>query len=212
MKTTHLVSRVLVAAALVGAASCGKVVRSSTAPVLLVIDQLNGLRGSASTGTPTSNLVSDVLTLVTSGGSCTVASPCPTVFADTGQVLMHMVPKDIGTNPTTPTSPSTNNQVTITRVHVAYRRTDGRNQEGVDVPYAFDTGVTFTVPQSGQVTFGFPLVRSQAKEEPPLLALVTNGLVISMIGDVTFYGQDVVGNAINVTGSINIDFANFGDF
>ena len=26
-----------------------------------------------------------------------------------------------------------------------------------------------------------------------------------------FYGQDVVGNAVTATGSINIDFANFGD-
>jgi hypothetical protein len=119
--------------------------------------------------------------------------------------------KDIGSG-TTPPSPSTNNQVTITRVHVSYRRTDGRNQEGVDVPYGFDTGVTFTVPQTGTITFGFPLVRSQAKEEPPLAALVTNGKVISMIGDVTFFGTDVVGNAVSISGSINIDFANFGDF
>ncbi|HXD73654.1 MAG TPA: hypothetical protein VN628_07955, partial [Vicinamibacterales bacterium] len=146
------------------------------------------------------------------GGTCTTANPCPTIFSDTGQVVMHMVPKDIGVSATTPTTPSTNNQVTINRVHVSYRRTDGRNQEGIDVPFAFDSAVTFTVPASGQVTSGFILVRSQAKEEPPLLALVTNGLVISMIGDVTFYGQDVVGNAVTVTGSINIDFANFGDF
>jgi hypothetical protein len=29
---------------------------------------------------------------------------------------------------------------------------------------------------------------------------------------VTFYGQDRVGNAISVMGTIQIDFANFGDF
>jgi hypothetical protein len=212
MKPTQLVSGVLAAAALVTATtSCGKVVRSSTAPVLLVIDQLNGVRGTASGGTTGASLVSDVFTLVTSGGTCTTTSPCPTVFADNGQVVMHMVLKDIGANTTTPTSPSTNNQVTIDRVHVSYVRSDGRNQEGVDVPYAFDTAVTFSVPQSGQVTANFPLVRVQAKQEPPLMALRTNGQVLSMIGMVTFYGQDVVGNAISATGSIAIDFSNWGD-
>src|SRR6185312_10154449 len=212
MKATQLCFRVLLAAALAAAAAaCGKVVRGSSAPVLLVIDQLNGLRGSATTSSAASSLVSDVFTIVTSGGTCTTTNPCPTVFADGGQVIMHMVPKDIGVSATTPTSPTTNNEVTISRIHVSYVRSDGRNQEGVDVPYAFDTAATFTVPQSGQVTFSFPLVRVQAKQEAPLMALRTNGQVLSMIGNVTFYGQDVVGNAISVTGSISIDFANWGD-
>jgi hypothetical protein len=212
MKATQFASRVLLAATLVAATtSCGKVVRSSSAPVLLVIDQLNGLRGSSSTSTAASSLVSDVFTLVTSGGSCTTASPCPTIFADNGQVVLHMVPKDIGTSSTTPASPSTNNEVTIQRIHVAFTRSDGRNQEGVDVPYAFDTVATGTVPQSGQLTLNFPLVRVQAKQEPPLMALRTNGQVLSMIGNITFYGQDLVGNAISVSGSIAIDFANWGD-
>ncbi len=35
---------------------------------------------------------------------------------------------------------------------------------------------------------------------------------LEAICDVTFYGQDQVGNEINVTGSILIEFGNFGDF
>ena len=212
MKTMRTLFRALTAAALMAATtSCGSVVRSSRSPVILVIDQLLGLRGQVTTSVASSNLISDVHTLVTSGGVCTTASPCPTVFGDTGQAQIHLVLKDIGLPGTTPTA-TTNNAVTIDRVHVAYRRTDGRNQEGVDIPYAFDTAVTATVPSSGSnVTFGFPLVRVQAKVEAPLAALVTNGQILSMIAEVTFYGQDTVGNSVTVAGAINVDFGNFGD-
>ena len=211
MKAMRIFHRALTAAALLAATtSCGSVVRSSRSPVLLIIDSLLAVRGAASAGAATSNLSSDVLTLVTSGGVCTTASPCPTVFGDAGQAQLHLILKDIGLLGTT-VAPSTNNQVTITRVHIAYRRTDGRNQEGVDVPYAFDAATTATVPPSGTVTVGFPLVRTQAKQSSPLIELRTNGQVISVICEVTLYGTDAVGNEVDVTGGINIDFGNFGD-
>ena len=54
-------------------------------------------------------------------------------------------------------------------------------------------------------------MRHTAKEESPLVQLKTNGVIISTIADVTFYGRDQVGNEISVTGSIRIDFGNFGD-
>jgi hypothetical protein len=210
MKSIHILSRAFAAAALIAATmSCGNVVRNSRSPVMLVINNLQATRGAATQGQPGSNLVSDVFTLVTSGGTCTQAAPCPTIFADTGTVTMSLALKDIGaTNAATATS---NNQVTINRVHVAYRRTDNRNQEGVDVPYGYDTASTATVPASGTVQFGFIIVRSQAKEEPPLLQLRTNFQIISAIIDVTFYGTDLVGNEVSATGSIGVDFANFGD-
>ena len=158
----------------------------------------------------TTQLSSDVLTLVTSGGLCTTVNPCPTVFSDSGTAALHIVLKDIGAVGTTPT-PSTNNAVTITRVHVAYRRSDGRNQEGVDVPYAFDTASTATLTGSTTVTIGYPLVRIQAKQESPLMPLRTNGQILSVIAEITFYGQDLVGNTVSAVGYINIDFGNFGD-
>jgi hypothetical protein len=210
MKSIRIFSRAFAAAALIAATiSCGDVVRNSRAPVILVVNSLTGTRGAATPGQPSSNLTSDVFTLVTSGGTCTQAAPCPTVFTDSGTATLSLALKDIGvTNAATPTS---NNQVTINRVHVAYRRTDGRNQEGVDVPYAYDTAATATVPATGTVQFGFIIVRIQAKEEPPLLQLKTSLGVISAIIDVTFYGTDLVGNAVSATGSIGVDFANFGD-
>ena len=39
--------------------------------------------------------------------------------------------------------------MTIDRYRVSYRRADGRNMQGVDVPYTFDSAVTFTVPTQG---------------------------------------------------------------
>jgi len=212
MKTMRTLTRALTVAALVaGSVSCGNVVRNSRAPVILVIDNLLAIRGAAGAGgTAVSTLSSDVLTLVTSGGVCTTANPCPTIFQDNGQAGVHIVMKDIG-QPGVTVDPSTNNAVTITRVHVSYRRTDGRNQEGVDVPYGFDAASTVTITGTSSVSFGFPLVHASAKQDPPLMALRTNGQIISTIADVTIYGQDTVGNAVSAVGSISIDFANWGD-
>lgn len=197
--------------ALVAAASwsCGDVVRQSRAPVLLVIDSLSAAPGS-DPNTFSNILASDVLTNVTSPAPCTVTAPCPTIFNDPGQVVLRLSLKDIGPS-NAPLAPSTNNEVTINRFHVAYRRADGRNTPGVDVPYAFDGAATGTVPVTGTMTLGFQMVRNQAKQEPPLIQLATNGLFISTIADVTFYGRDQVGNDVSVTGSMEVDFANFGD-
>ena len=79
------------------------------------------------------------------------------------------------------------------------------------MPYAFDGAVTGTVPVGGTLSLGFELVRHDAKMEAPLAALATNPQIITTIADVTFYGRDVVGNEINVTGSIQVDFGNFAD-
>jgi hypothetical protein len=205
----RIIKRIVVTMAAVAAASCGDVVRSGRAPVFLVVDSLAGARG-ASPDKFTSTLSSDVLTNVTTPAPCTTDSPCPTIFGDGGQVVLRISPKDIG-QAGTPTTPSTNNEVTITRVHVSYRRTDGRNIQGVDVPYAFDSATTGTVPATGLATLGFVLVRNTAKQESPLVQLETNGIIISTVADVTFFGHDQVGNDISVTGSIGIEFGNFGD-
>ena len=212
MTRMRIMNRILAGAAIaiVAAAtvSCGDVVRSSRSPVFLVIDTLGGARGPSTT--IGSTLSSDVITNVTTPAPCTVDSPCPTIFADVGEATLRIVPKDIGPA-ATPATPSTNNEVTITRVHIAYRRADGRNVEGRDVPYAFDGAATGTVPASGTLKLGFLLVRVIAKAESPLVQLQSNGIIITTIGDVTFYGQDRVGNDVSVTGSIQIEFGNFGD-
>jgi len=206
----RIINRIVVTVAAVAAASFGDVVRSGRAPVFLVIDSVQASRGGPTTGTFTSTLSSDVITLVTTPAPCTTDNPCPTIFGDSGQASLRLSPKDIGPAGA-PTTPSSNNEVTITQIHISYRRTDGRNTPGVDVPFAFDTASTATVPAASAVTIGFPLVRNTAKEESPLVQLKTNGVIVSTIADVTFYGRDQVGNDISATGSIGIAFGNFGD-
>jgi hypothetical protein len=187
--------------------SCGDVVRQGKSSVFLVLDLLEGQRGAATPEPPTTTLLSDVLTYVRTPAPCTTTSPCPTIFNDLGIATLRLSAKDI----TNATGPTTNNQVTINRYHVSYRRADGRNTMGVDVPYAFDGAATGTVPASGKLELGFELVRHMAKEESPLVQLVNGPTIITTIADVTFYGRDQVGNDISVSGSIQIDFGNFGD-
>jgi hypothetical protein len=193
------------------AVSCGDVVRQGSSPVFLVIDQMQGIRGGPQAGTPSSSLVSDVITNVTTPLPCTNDSPCPKIFGDSGSATLRAPLKDIGNGATT-LAATTNNEVTINRVHVSYTRADGRNTEGVDVPFAFDTAVTGTIPANGTAAFGFELVRNVAKQEAPLVALKTSSNIIGAIANVTFYGTDRTGNAIQVTGTIGVQFGNFGDF
>jgi len=68
-----------------------------------------------------------------------------------------------------------------------------------------------TVPASGTATVGFELVRSIAKQESPLVQLITSPNIINTIANVTFFGRDRVGNEVNATGSIQINFGNFGN-
>jgi hypothetical protein len=190
--------------------SCGSAVRDGRAPVYLVIDQMQGIRGAATSGTPASTLVSDVITNVTVPPPCSAIAPCATIFGDNGSVTLRAPLKDVVTQ-TTPAGPTTNNEVTVTSYHVEYTRADGAKREGVDVPYAFDGAATGTIQSGGTLTLGFALVRVTAKQEAPLVQLRNNPLFITMIAKVTFYGKDRVGHDVAVTGQIQIDFGNFGD-
>ncbi len=190
--------------------SCGDVSRQGRAPVYLVIDSLQGISGGGTAGTPSGFLLSDVLGSRTAPAPCSASTPCPTVFNDSGTATLRLSVKDLGTA-TSPTTATSNNEVTINRYRVSYKRSDGRNTPGVDVPYAFDGAATGTVPKGGTFALAFELVRHAAKEEAPLVQLIYNSSIITTIADVTFYGRDQVGNEVNVTGSIQVDFGNFGD-
>jgi hypothetical protein len=185
--------------------SCGDVVRQGKAPVYLVIDRLVA-RSGAKPSDPASNyLQSDVLTMVTTPSPCSTDSPCPTIFSDPGTVDLRALQKNVSA-----TSPSTNSEVTINRYHVTYRRADGLNTPGVDVPYGYDGTVTGTTVD-GKLELIFELVRHVTKMESPLSQLSTNPGVITTLAEVTFYGHDQVGNDVTVSGNIQVDFGNFGD-
>jgi hypothetical protein len=183
---------------------CGDVVRQGRSPVFVVIDTLSAARGNTPQ-TLAANLLSDVLTNVTQPPPCTTATPCPTTFNDVGVAVLSLAMKDVSVAPTT------NNQVTIHRYRVDYARTDGRNIAGVDVPYGFDGATTVTIPPGGTASVGFEIVRNAAKQEAPLVQLINGANILDTIATVTFYGTDQVGNAVSVSGTIRVSFANFAD-
>ncbi len=206
MKCRGWMLAVLLAAG--AAAGCGDVARSGRSPALVVIGSLEAASGASPT-TFGGTLDSDVITNVTRtvGGAQVLE---PTVFSDVGRATLRLTLKDPGV-PGNASSPSSLNQVTITRYQVTFRRSDGRNTPGVDVPQPFDSAVTVTVPADGTTTATFELVRNTAKQEAPLSALRSSGVVIATVADVTFIGRDLAGNTVTVTGSIGVQFGNFGD-
>jgi hypothetical protein len=205
MPHMRIVHRLLIVAALMAATiSCGDAVRNGSSPAFITVMSFQALAKNT-TATPTSTLLSDVQVLVISPAPCSASTPCPTVFDDFGQITLQLTPKN------TLVAPTTNNQVTMTRYHVDFTRADGLNTPGVYVPFGFDGALTTTVPPTGQATVSFELVRHVAKEESPLVQLITSGTVINTIASVTLYGTDQVGNAVTVTASMSVEFGNFGD-
>jgi hypothetical protein len=192
----------------VGLSSCAsELTRTGSSPAFIVIESLQGASGASPDefGSP---LFSDVITLVqgqVNGQQVLV----PTVFNDLGQARVRVSMK----NPTNPTGPTPINSITINRYRVVYRRADGRNTAGVDVPHPFDGATTFTVAADSIGTFGFEAVRHQAKQEPPLRNLAGDGgaQIISTIAEITFYGQDQAGNEVSATGMMSVNFGDFGD-
>jgi hypothetical protein len=206
--TSNLVKFVALSTLAAFAASCGEFTRQGQSPALIVIRSLEVASGA----TPSQlggTLNSDVVIMVTTS-PCSVEFPCATLVNDVGEVTMSLLLKDPGV-PGLAANPSFLNSVTINRYRVEYVRSDGRNVPGVDVPYPFDSALTFTIPNDGSATAGFQIVRHTAKVEAPLKTLATNGNIISTIAYVTFYGRDQAGNDISAVGSVGIDFGDFAD-
>jgi hypothetical protein len=179
---------------LLASAGCGDLTREGTGSGYLIVDVLEAAPG-AQPEEFGGNLQSDVITVVDD-----VAS----VFNDIGLVTVRLAMKD------PLLTPSSTNAITINRYRVEYKRADGQNRPGIDVPFPFDGGMTLTV--SGDAVSGsFEIVRHVSKLEAPLRALATSGVIISTIAEVTFYGRDQTGREVSVSGRILIDFGNFAD-
>jgi len=174
-------------AALLALTSCSDAIRTGQSPSYLI---LQSLTGGQNAGIVQSDVISDTGTVVQDNGLATI------------QVAL----KDPQASDPTPI-----NSITLTQYHVEYVRSDGHNVQGVDVPFAFDGGVTQTVAAGSTGQVPFTLVRIQAKLEAPLAALAGHRgqEVISTIAHVTFYGQDQNGRAVSVTGNIEVDFADW---
>jgi hypothetical protein len=176
----------LVIAGTILVSSCSDAVRQGTGSSYLVMTTLTG--GTDNTATVESDVLSD------EGG----------ILQDSGQATLTLQMKDPNG-----LGPSPVNSITITQYRVEYVRSDGRNVQGVDVPFAFSSGVTATVDTAATVSF--TLVRAQAKHEAPLRALAGHGGAqhINTVARVTFYGRDQTGREVSVTGNIEVSFADW---
>ena len=195
-RTRRAATLIVVAGATIFVGGCSSTVRTGQASSYMILQRLEGASGAEAGAQFQSVLRSDVLTK-------------GTIFEDNGRVTLSLAMKDV-TNPTGPTS---NNVITLNRYRVEYRRTDGRNTPGEEVPYAFEGAMGLTVGEQA-VSAVFTLVRAQAKLEKPLITMVggNNGaLLISTIADVTFFGKDQTGRDVTVTGSMSINFADWAD-
>ena len=198
--------RVAVAAAcVISTASCGgDLLRTGRGASMLVVQNMQGSPGGG--GETAAFLLSDVQVLVdtTING---VETQVPTIFNDSVTATLAVVPKNAAAL-ATPT-----NSVTLTHYRVAFRRADGRNTPGVDVPFGFDGGLGVTIASGATAQVALELVRHQAKLEPPLKNLAGLGGqgFISTIAEITFFGHDQNGNDVSVTGRIDVQFGDFGD-
>jgi hypothetical protein len=187
------------AAAVVFLSACNPVENASQSATLLKVVSLMGfdLKGSEQ-----AYALSDVLTQdPTTGAQSWIADPAKVTFS--AQLLD---PKSIN-------GASPYNDILITRYIVTFQRADGKNAQGIDVPYSFEGSMSILVPIGTATTATFILVREVAKQEPPLLNLkdANPGDGIYATAKVDFYGHDGANKLVKATGYLSVTFADYGN-
>jgi len=99
----------------------------------------------------------------------------------------------------------------VTHYVVTYSRSDGKSQEGVDVPYSFDGSFSARVQIGSSTEVSFIVVRAVSKLEPPLINLTAGRGEgeLKTTARIDFYGNDTLGNKVKATGYLTIFFANY---
>jgi hypothetical protein len=139
------------------------------------------------------------------------------VRISSGSICPDVVPlrlENHSKNPAVGTTPGFRGDITVERYEVHYFRSDGRNTEGVDVPYAITGNLALEVVAEAAATLNLEVVRRQAKIEPPLSTLVGGGgpFIVTMFAEITLHARTTIGEATNpVSARLQIDFADFGD-
>ena len=172
--------------------ACNPLEDDSKSSTYIVVESM---AGKDATGKAASFLQSDV---VASSG---------TIFADVATATIRAALLD----PDPLIGSSAYNDVILDRYVVSYSRVDGRNRQGVDVPYTFEGALTQVVKVGGTSSVSFVVVREVAKAESPLVDLVkgTGDGVIEMTAKVEFYGHDQTNHAVKAVGYLTIFFANY---
>jgi hypothetical protein len=143
-----IIGLIIVALAMTACNSC---TADGTSATMLVIASLTGNDLEGNEGSTT--VFSDV---ITNGG----------IINDNGVAEIKALPLDPLLEITTQYM-----DVLVDQIDVEFRRTDGRNVEGVDVPYHFHQPMSMLVTTLVPVKIPFVLIRHAAKMEAPLLAL-----------------------------------------
>jgi hypothetical protein len=153
----------------------------------------------------TSGSMLQIVSLTNQDGKLPVFSDVSTPINDIGMAEINALPLDplLETTLATPYM-----DVLIDQIDVEFKRTDGRNVEGVDVPYRFTAPMSFLATINGSATIPFMLIRHVAKLEAPLFALReiwNQGKVLQLVACVTFHGKDTGGHRVApVTGYISV--------
>lgn len=152
------------------------------------------------------------------------------IFNDLADVSVNAFRKnnnvDLGVSPV--------EHIYLERYDVRYFRTDGRDVEGVDVPYRISGplgNVRLHTPGPGgegevEATIPITIVRHQAKAEPPLRNLagfapipypnptgegIGGALILTTIAEVTVHARVATGGNLVAVGRAEVSFANFAD-
>jgi hypothetical protein len=151
-------------------------------------------------GNPSNFLQSDVIVTDAETGASTI-------YADTAKATLKAELMD----PSPGVLTSLYNDIELTKYTVTYFRSDGKNTEGVDIPYSFDASLAGYIQVGTSIEVSFVVVREVAKMEPPLLALRESRSegVLQVTARIDFYGHDLSGKNVKTTGYLTIFFANY---
>ncbi len=179
--------------------SCNPIENESQSSSLLIVESLTG---TDIEGNEVNLLESDVLKVDSSTGDTYIT-------ADIAKAILSAKLLQ----PDSLLGPSHHNNIMVTRYVVSYFRSDGKNTEGIDVPYSFEGSLSTLVEIDSSVTISFAIVRAVAKAEPPLVNL-TEGRgegVLQVTAKVEFYGHDMTNRNVKATGYLSIYFSNYID-
>ncbi len=175
---------------------CNKVANESRSATMLVVEKITGINWEDE---ESDVLFSDVIVETEQG---------TTIQSDLGVAYFRAVPYSPLVE-----EPSDYYDILVKQYRVRYIRSDGRNKEGVDVPYSFTGSMNVLVPVGETVSASFVVVRAQAKTEPPLVELryTAGDKELEVDAHIDFYGEDLAGHAVYANGKLHIVFANFAN-
>jgi hypothetical protein len=179
--------------------SCNPIENITESNTMIIFENLTG---TDMEGNTVNFLESDVLTVDPDTGAQMIIS---NAAAATLKATL-LDPQPI--NPT-----SEYNNIQLTRYTVSYFRSDGKNSEGVDIPYSFEGYLSTRLAIDVSTKISFIIVRAVAKGEPPLLSLRegrSEGM-LTITARVDFYGHDLRDKTVTATGYLTIYFANFAE-